>query len=75
MLVDAKDTVACRHHHVQIMADQQNAEPALVAQASDQVVKFRLAGGIDTTHRFIQHKQIGLPQECACQHNALALAT
>ena len=72
--VHANDAVALRHNDVQIVADEQDADTARVANAPDKVVQLRLARVVDAAHRLIENEELGLPQERACENDALKLA-
>ena len=54
--VQADDAIAFRHHHVEIMRDEQNSEMTLVAKLFNQFVEFRLAREIDAARRLIEDK-------------------
>ena len=74
MPVEADDAVALRHHHVQIVGDEQHAEAALRAQPADQRVEFRLARVVDAAHRLVEHQQLRSPHQRARQYHPLQLA-
>ena len=71
VLIDADDAVAGAHDDVQIVRDEQNAATAARADRADQLVEIGLAEIVDAAHGFIEHEEIGLPQQRARQQHAL----
>jgi len=65
MAVEADDPVGLRHHHMQIVADQEHAASDFVAYLRDQMIKRGLAGDVDAGQRFVEHQEIGSPGDGA----------
>jgi len=74
MPIEANDAVTLRHHDMQVVRDEQNAEVALVTYASNQIVQVSLSDKIDATRRLIEHEQIGITQKRPRNQNALCFA-
>ncbi len=71
MTIEAQHAVTLRHHNVQIMTDQQDANLALCTKPRNECVKFRFTNIINTPHRFIEHHQLWRPHQCSRNQHAL----
>ena len=67
MAIQADDVVALRHHHVQVMADHEDAAAMALADIGNQLVHARLAEEVDGLHRLVKNQQFGLAQQRAGQ--------
>ena len=74
MLVEADDAVRVRHDEVEIVAHQQDAAAAGVADFFDERIEFGLAVGVDTGDGFIKHEEIRVAQQRAREQDALEFA-
>ena len=72
--VETDHPVALCHHDVQVVADQQHADAALLSQPADQRVELGLADVIDTAHRLVEHQQMRLAQQRSGEEHTLQLA-
>ena len=68
------DPVALRHDDVQVVADEQHADPARLPQPPDERVELGLAGVVDAAHRLVEDEEVGVAQQRARKHDALQLA-
>jgi len=60
---------------MQIVRDEENAQPTLFAQAGDEIVEIGLAGIVDAARRLIKYKKIGIAKQGSGDQNALQLTT
>ena len=74
MAVEADDVVALRHHHVEVMADHEDAAAVLLPDVRNQLVHARLAQEVHRLDGLVQHEKFGLAQQGAGQKGALQLA-
>lgn len=75
MAVEAKHVIGRGHHQVQVMRDHEHAAMVLVPDAPDEGIELRLPGHIDTLNGFVEHQQVGLPQQRTRQQDTLMLST
>ena len=66
--------IALGHHHVEIVADHENAAAVAAADLGDQFVEPGLADEIDGLHRLVEHQNVGPAQQGAGQQGALQFA-
>src|SRR5580658_1913819 len=74
MVIEADDAVGRGHHQMEIMRDQQDPAPRLIADAADQREELRLPGDVDALRRLVEREKLGLAQQGARHQHALKLA-
>ena len=74
MAVEADHRIGLSHHHMQVVADHQNAGLRRVADLADQLVKGHLAREVNALHRFIEHQEIRLADHCPGKQHPLEFA-
>ena len=72
--IQADHLIGRAHDQVQVMADQEHAAAALLADALDQRVQLELAVEVDPLHGLVEDQESGLTHQRPRQHHPLQLA-
>ena len=72
--IETDHLIGRAHDQVQIVADQEHAAAALLADALDQRVQLELAVEVDPLHGLVEDQQSGLTHQRSRQHYPLQLA-
>ena len=70
-----RDAVALVPDHCQVVGDKQVGKTTLALKVLEQVEDLSLDGDVEGRHRFVCYDHAGVERQCACDRDALPLAT
>lgn len=73
MMVKTHHPIGRRHHHVQIMADHEDATIPTSTGLLDQAHQLILAMDVEALGRLVHHQEVRVPQQCPGEQNPLGL--
>ena len=74
MAVQTDHSIGFGHHHMQVVADHQNAAARRVADLPNQIVQCHFARKVDTLYGLVEHQQIRFSDHGAGKQHALEFA-